>query len=161
MVIGNVKLCEICGANPAVGKFAVEGVFLSVCAKCGRFGSQVRDVYIRRPSSAPRLMGAEEGGREIVPDFGRIVRTAREKAGLTQKELAAKATERESVITKIEQGVLIPSASAATKLEKVLGVRLFSSVGPDDPKGKKSSARRPGPSSGDMGMTLGDVIKIR
>jgi putative transcription factor len=151
---GRGKFCEICGTRPAIGRHAVEGALLSVCEKCGKFGAPIREVFLKgvRPKRAD-----ESDLPEVVPDFGRVIRVAREKAHFTQKELAAKVTERESVLVKIEQGVLIPSGAAAVKLERVLGIRLFSASGETTPAktvGKK-------PVQKEEGMTLGDVIKLK
>jgi putative transcription factor len=146
-------LCEICGARPARGRHNVEGAILSVCENCGRFGNPVREIILRKKIVGRRV---EDEGPEVLPNYGEIIRKGREKLGLTQKELAARATERESVMVKIEQGEFIPSIPTAHKLEKVLGVRLIGSA--EGPAEKKKTAQERPVSSGE-GFTLGDLIK--
>lgn len=152
-------LCEICGARPARGRHSVEGAIMNVCETCGRFGSPVKDVFLKRPGKT-RPASVDSGEPEIVPDYADKIRKGREKAGITQKELAARALERESVVAKIEQGEFIPSMPAAKKIEKVLGISLIS--GPSEP-GKHSSGEsgRKERFSGPSGMTFGDFIKIK
>jgi putative transcription factor len=148
-------LCEICGERPAVGRHAVEGTLLNVCAKCGRFGPQIREVFIPQKRPAP-LAGPDEGENDFVPDFGRVVRSGRQRSGMTQKELAAKVNEKESSLANIERGDLLPSKQTADRLEKALGIRLFRAA--DAGKEKKELAK-PKPSG--AGLTLGDVVKLK
>lgn len=130
--------CEICGKHAGKGKqVLLDGSKLLVCDECASFGKEIAE---ERPAAAParQLQGAVfakippsfgkekelDLGLEIAPDFGKIVRKAREAKGLTVKELAVKIFERESLLHRIENQGIKPSDAIISKLEKQLGVQL-------------------------------------
>lgn len=55
---------------------------------------------------------------------GTLLQTARERAGLTQRELAKKARTAQSVVARIELGETSPSWSTLVRLLKAAGFRL-------------------------------------
>ncbi|MEM1583228.1 MAG: helix-turn-helix domain-containing protein [Nitrososphaerota archaeon] len=59
---------------------------------------------------------------EYIEDFGKIIREAREKIGLTQEDLARQLNERITVIKKIESGEFKPPVDLARKIEKLLKI---------------------------------------
>lgn len=150
-----VLLCEICGSRPARGKHAVEGAILSVCEKCGKFGNEVRDVFVKKG-------GFRGGGRaspedtepQVALDYAKKIRAGREKQKLTHKELADKSNERESVIAKIEQGDFVPTIPTAKKLEKILGISLIET-------GEREAGKQVQGPKASAGMTFGDMIKMK
>ena len=109
---------------------------LRVCKACAKYGVAVAE---RRPaaggSKTPaarkrkiyRLMD-EELSVEIVPDFGKRVRDAREKLGLKQEELAKRINEKVSLLRRIERGELVPEDRVRQKLERVLNISLVERV---------------------------------
>jgi transcriptional regulator with XRE-family HTH domain len=62
-------------------------------------------------------------GREI-PEVSTLLQTARERAGLTQRELATKARTAQSVVARIELGETSPSWSTLARLLNAAGFRL-------------------------------------
>jgi putative transcription factor len=89
----------------------------------------------------------------IVANYSKIIKSAREKTGLKQEELAKKIAEKESVIHKLESGIMKPDIPLARKLEKFLRITLVESVEvSDDVEEKRSSSE---------GLTLGDLIRIK
>lgn len=62
---------------------------------------------------------------EYIEEFGRIIREAREKIGLTQEDLAKQLNERITVIKKIESGEFKPPIDLARKIEKLLRIRII------------------------------------
>ncbi|MCF8884168.1 MAG: helix-turn-helix domain-containing protein [Nitrososphaerota archaeon] len=62
---------------------------------------------------------------EYVEDFGRLIRDAREKMGLTQEELANQLNERVTIIKKIEAGEFKPSIELARRIEKLLKIKII------------------------------------
>ncbi len=62
---------------------------------------------------------------EYVEDFGRIIREAREKMGLTQEDLAQQLNEKSTIIRKIEAGEFNPPIELMRKIEKLLKVKLI------------------------------------
>lgn len=137
--------CEICGKE--IGKLrqsVVDGNTLFVCEDCASFGKEkaVEKTEETLQRQAPRnttpqstmpqktIMPPEfrrkefDLGLEIVDDFGKQVRKAREVKGLTTKELAMKIFEKESLLHRIENQAIKPSDEMIKKLEKQLGIQL-------------------------------------
>jgi putative transcription factor len=157
--------CEICGAeiSGASQKIVIDGSTLEVCKSCARFGKP-EDKW----SPVPRkLVPAERAFRapkppkprdhfkdlvEIVPDYGRIVREAREDLGLTPEKLGAQIAEKASLIRKIERHEIVPEDSIRKKLEKELKIKLTD---------ESDREERWKPGSGSKGLTLGDIANIK
>lgn len=162
-------ICELCGSDfPRLRTIEVEGTRLEVCPKCQQYG-----VVKVEPRSMPieakpdrdlvkeRLERREKRkkGRdiyssistELVEDYPRRIRKARQKRGLDQKALAAKINEKKSIIAKIETGAMHPDDRLLGKLEKALGIKLTEEVS-SAPTG---GIRRSGP------MTIGEMIMIK
>jgi|TARA_Y100000031_G_C7971218_1_gene270468 putative transcription factor len=72
--------------------------------------------------------------------------------GITQKELAERLNEKESVITRIEVGRMVPPISLAHRLERKLEITLVAVLEEEDVGPLKSH---------DAPLTLGDVVKVR
>jgi putative transcription factor len=110
-----------------------------------------------RPAPRRRRSGSGLGGvekYEVVEDYAQRVRRARERLGLTQKELALKVRVSEKVIKRIEAGTLVPPIDLARRLERVLGVKLLEPVAEEyeEPTGGKGE---------DFYLTLGDIAELR
>ena len=87
-----------------------------------------------------------------VPDYDQIIRKAREKRGLSQKDFANKLNEKESIVQKMETKTFKPSIKMAEKLQRILGIKLIETVEMEKVKqGKTESGVR----------TIGDMIKIK
>lgn len=93
---------------------------------------------------------------EVVEDYAERVRRAREKLGLTQRELAVKVRVGENVIKRIEAGTLVPPIDLARRLERVLGVKLLEPVA-EEPLEELEEGR----GRGGFHLTLGDVAELR
>jgi len=142
--------CEMCGKETSLFSAIIEGSQMRVCENCAKFGK-----VLRKPVSDLRVnvsVKKAEPVEALVENFGQIVRSAREKLGLTQKDFALKLTEKESVINKIESGSFSPPISLARKLEKILKIKL---VEVEKEEEVSSESKRSGP------MTIGDLIKIK
>ena len=136
--------CEMCGSSKGLVKASVEGVMLTVCSKCSSFGKVVEERKV------PEVVASRTSVEEVVIDeVGTILRTWREGCGLTQKEVAVKVSEKESLIGKIEGG-FVPSIKLACKLEKLVGRKLVDSIAVGGSVKKVSSSG---------GMTIGDMLK--
>jgi putative transcription factor len=139
--------CEICGRETSKAKMIiVDGSSLIACKACASFGKEkpmpagmdgslpggaeskfegerARRVPVKRVFFEP-MKQEFDLGLEIVPDFGKRVMQARQKKGLTAKELALKVFEKESLLHRIENQAIKPSDSLIKKLEKELGIEL-------------------------------------
>ena len=95
---------------------------------------------------------------EVVEDYPRRIREARERLGFTRELLARLVGEKESVIRRIEEGTLEPTVELARKLEKVLKIKLLvpASEVVEDLELEYESER---PELEEL--TLGDIVEIR
>ncbi len=145
-------MCEICG-RPIKGKgreIFVERAKLTVCKNCVRYGTPVREK--RKKSSRKPVFTSAEADFDIREDYPARVRSAREKIGLTQKDLAKKINEKESVIHRIETGHMRPSRKLTRKLEGALDIKLLEKVEEPDVVRRRSRSDE---------LTIGDIIKIK
>lgn len=152
--------CELCGKECNCRPAIVDGVKMMLCSDCMRYGKVVDVVAkpitstrpilqrIKRPKEKDVYKGMN---KELVPNWNKLIKSAREKRGLSREELGFKIGERTVTISKIENGDLRPSDKVAEKLEKELDINLFEEVG-SAPSGFGVSQNR-------GGLTLGDFIK--
>jgi len=68
---------------------------------------------------------------EYIEEFGRIIREAREKMGLTQEEFSKQLNEKVTIVRKIEAGEFNPPIELARKIEKILKIKLIVPVEED------------------------------
>ncbi len=61
---------------------------------------------------------------ELVDDYGKVIRRAREASGMSHEELALKIREKASLLKKIEREAIIPEDKVRRKLERTLGITL-------------------------------------
>lgn len=116
--------CEVCGSGRA-GKVAIiEGVRLIVCAECAKFGKEIE----MEKREAGKGINEEELIDKLSEDYGKKIRTAREKLGLSPKEIGALLNEKESYIRRLEEEKTTPDEKILKKLEKVLKISLTEEV---------------------------------
>jgi putative transcription factor len=153
--------CEMCGKKTETSNLvSVEGVELNVCNECSRFGKK-----INKRKEKPKL--TKDTKRQIfekivnktellllvTPDYSEKIKSAREKLGYRQIELAKKMGIRESMIQNVENGKQKPSIEFARKLEKALDISLVDEHKEEHKKQYKASSSQK--------FTLGDFIKVR
>lgn len=147
----------------APSRVVIEGANLLVCGECSRLSSvkaaakliKSQATQIGKPSAPARKEAFHELGveSELVNDFPKRIKRAREKLQLTHEDLGRKIGEKVSVLQKIEIGKMVPNQVLAKKLEHVLRIKLLSppSERPTFPP------LQPSPSK----PTLGDLVKIK
>ncbi len=140
--------CELCGRH-ATGKAKIEGTVVSVCDSCSKFGQAVHEAKPVKMPDRPKMRAPEEV--YFVDNFPAVIRRGREELSLTRQELAGKIKEKVSVIERIEGGSR-PEKAVAEKLERVLGIRLMSSVDAEKIVIQKKTLEP---------LTLGDVVTVR
>jgi len=149
-----VMRCEICGKEAKLKRALVEGVEMLVCQDCSKYGmvlpeKRASPVLKPKKKTLPYSRDVfEEMKQELVPGWGKKIREAREKAGMTREEMGAKVGEKTNTIAKIENEELRPPDATVKKIEKLLGISLFQEV--EGGVIKKKEARP---------LTLGDLIK--
>lgn len=97
----------------------------------------------------PKMENAE---LEIVTDYYKIIKTAREQLGISQQQLAQKLKVSENIVKRFESGKLKPTISQARQLEKILGIKLVTPLENNEESEKEFD---------DTGLTLGDVVNIK
>ena len=159
----NEKQCEICGAQiqGSPNRIVIDGSALEVCKGCARFGKPEdkwspvprrmvpaeRAFTVRRPKPRDHFKDLVE----IIPEYGRKIRDARESHGLTPEELGARIKEKAALIKKIEREEIAPEDEIRKKLEKELKIKLTD----------EASEARVKSMSGAKGLTLGDIANIK
>jgi len=148
--------CDMCGKQGQLYDVLMDGVSLSVCEKCSRFGKVMKKVEaeISRKKIMKKTFATIEIPEEIekiVDNYAKLIRNARDKLGLTQKELSQKMAEKESIISKVESGAMTPNVSLAKKFERALNLKL---VYVEEVKEIKLDKPIDG-----RGLTIGDLLK--
>lgn len=133
--------CEVCGRK-IIGKqykAIIEGAIMLVCGECAHYGSRSWEADTTpkpkpMPALKPKLVSppvpsvqktVQEAALELVEDYPKRIRQAREKLGLTHEDLGRKINERVSLLKKIETGKMTPTQSLAEKLQHVLRIKLL------------------------------------
>lgn len=165
--------CELCGREVndvrMIKTIVIEGAVLRVCPQCynrlikqGKVREHRQSITTspqiprertrRKVRRIPKRLLMEE--YEVVSDYAKRIRQARERMGWSTRVLAERVREKENVIKRIEAGRLIPSIELARKLERVLHIKLLEPV-VDEYTGYTSSR------SDEDYFTIGDLIKIK
>jgi len=140
--------CDVCGKDEPLSEALVEGSRLRVCKNCGRFGKVLSTPQPLKKQQS--FQKKEEVLIDVVVDYAKKIRDTREKLGLTQKEFAKKINEKETIVSKIENGTLKPSLDLAKKLEHELKIKLLEEVKEEAyTKEKNKSAT----------LTIGDILE--
>lgn len=167
-----ILICEVCGATVDIAfEVIYKGSRGYACEKCISKYGLVRVRKSQSPpkkTSSPILYGQKPVGRvvkkrrvfnvglndvELVEDYGRVIREARERLGLTQEQLAKKLGIKLSYLKKIEGGVIPPPNDLARKIERILNIRILYRIEEvDEPELSNDKY------SGEEGFTLGDLI---
>jgi len=148
--------CEICGREAKLKRAMVEGVEMLVCQECSRYGvilPEKKTAAIATTKKVKKIVPYskdvfEEMKQELVLDWGKKIKEARERKGMSRQELGAKVGEKTTTIAKIENEELRPPDETVKKLEKVLEIKLFQEI--EDAVVKRKE-KRP--------LTLGDLLK--
>ncbi|MEM3341667.1 MAG: multiprotein bridging factor aMBF1 [Thermoplasmata archaeon] len=156
--------CEMCGSPGHLTPVSIEGTLLNVCSKCAKYGTPVsknevakyappservqKALESRAKKSQSKDVFSNAGEEELVSDFAERILRARQLKGWSQEEFAKKLNEKQSVISKIEGGDMVPPDELVKKIEKLLGIKLM----------EKPSYARVQTASTARGMTLGDFL---
>lgn len=161
-----MALCEMCGKTGDLVSVAIEGVPLTVCSACAKYGAvnchysgtvsatfaNGKKVLSGSPKYHPQPSTKPE--YRVVDAYASLVRTAREKRGMTQKDFALLLQEKESFISKWESASVKPDLETARKLQKMLGITLVT-LDEDVVQAEKLEKNK------STEFTLGDFIKVK
>lgn len=146
-------ICEICGKEAKLFRILIEGTEMMVCKECSQHGKilphkkKVEKLKIKKVIPYSRDI-FKEMNKDLIPNWGKEIKRARERKRMTREELGAKVGEKTTTIAKIENEELRPRDETVKKLEKVLEIKLFQEIGNAIIKPKKTKP-----------LTLGDLIK--
>ena len=157
------KQCEICGAEIAglPQRIVIDRSTLDVCKSCAHFGKPEdkwtpvprkmvpveRAFIVKRPPLRDQFKDLVE----LVPEFGRKIRNAREALGMSPEQLGLRIKEKATLLKKIEREDISPEDEVRKKLEKELKIKLTDQA--SESRVKAGSAGR--------GLTLGDIASIK
>lgn len=143
-------MCEICGDETSLSKTIIEEAEMNACEKCSSLGKKLLP---KRPLVKIKAVKKEESLEVVIEDYAGLIRKAREQSKFTQRELALRLKEKESIIHKLETGQFMPSLELARKLENFLNIRLIERIELEKEfTSKKESA---GP------ITIGDLFRLK
>jgi len=152
-------MCEICGKEFR-GRgidIIIDGAQLTVCPNCAKFGTRVEIRKEERKPYPKKKKGkmpvkSEKETFTIIPAYSEIIKNARENRKISQKDLASKINEKESVIHRLETGGMSPSYTLAKKLEKALEIKIIDKI---------SEIEIPKLDTDSKNLTIGYIIKIK
>ncbi|MGQ9565217.1 MAG: multiprotein bridging factor aMBF1 [Candidatus Bathyarchaeales archaeon] len=163
--------CEVCGRK-IIGKqytAIIEGAKMLVCSECAHYGTRFWETEKSKPENLPtssprpktmlKIASSQkltEETLELIGDYPKRVRQAREKLGLSHEDLGKKINEKVSLLKKIETGKMKPTQRLAEKLERTLKIKLFAPL--TEPKLSQkalATARQK------QEITLGDLMKAK
>lgn len=174
--------CELCGRKmKGRGRnVTIEGASMLVCPQCAtKFGGQTTPSESRLssiPRTRPSWVGRPEvptqprsrrtpkpktktrtgvliDDMELIEDYAKAIRAARQKKNLSQEDLAQKIGERISTLQSIEAGRLKPTGKTIRGLERELEISLLEAVGTVPIKVSKDRSG--------AGPTLGDRVVVK
>ncbi|GEM_PF-6750648 len=152
-----MSICEICGKEAEnTWKIELGNSKLTACKNCKEHGRTIKKEIKKRKKTGKKeeKKTKRKKRKELVDNYGKIIKKKREKEKLTQKQLSNKIKEKESRIRKIENEKIMPSEKTVRKLEKTLNIELYQE--PAKFKGykrKKDKKKRK--------TTIGDIIKLK
>lgn len=141
-----VSFCELCGNSIQSPKnVIIDGSIFNVCLSCSKRGkpyepnqpskktfppknvsipmSQKKPIKVYHPKAIPIT-----DEKILRPDFGKIIREARMKKGITQENVANQLSEKITLYKKIETGGIKPNEILSKKLERCLGIQLYENL---------------------------------
>ncbi|MDD5502048.1 MAG: multiprotein bridging factor aMBF1 [Candidatus Thermoplasmatota archaeon] len=155
--------CEVCGKNTSTRRVVIDGVEMSVCVSCAKFGKESAPGQVAGASARAmiqQIMAKPTRSQdiyskitdELVSDYGQRVREARIAKHLEIKDVGKAINEKHTVLLKIEEGSMRPNDELVKKLERLLEIKLKTTETPIAPQRTFGAA---------SGMTLGDFIKVK
>lgn len=173
---GEVYVCELCGGTfhgrPVI--VDLDGYKASLCGKCAKKikkgkkadervpETQIKEVpqakqkkRLPKEVSIPRRE-RKEAEVELVEDYGRKVREARESLGLSIEQVAASLNIKASLLRNIESERVVPSYELARNIEKLLEVSIIQR-NPERMQVVSSASQQVTYRS----ITLGEIVEVK
>ena len=132
-------------------KYSTSSSSSSSSSNSGRSRSTASTTSSGTSSGGSRSDDIYEDIDELAQDFDQQIRSARERADLSQAELARELNEKASLIRKLEHGETLPTDELQRKLEGYLDIDLSAGGSVDETEWESDS------STGEY--TLGDMVE--
>lgn len=151
--------CELCGSVIHGKGITVnyEGSTITVCPTCySKIKSHAKIVENKKQNNIQLRQTKKTQAEtiwEIVDDYPKIIREARESHGMSTKELAQKLKVQENIVKRIETGKLKPTIQLAKDLERILSIKILVKSEENEDSNSKNV--------NNYELTLGDIINIR
>ena len=155
----NMTKCELCGMKDARYKSEIEGTIMFVCEDCARFGQTKSMANVKMVVEDRKKPEFKDPDYLFLPNYGQTVKSARERMGLKQEELAKKLNERESLLHQIESEHFKPGVELARKLEKNLHIKIIEEITETEETENARKDIRPTKPTGPL--TLGDMMDMK
>ena len=164
------KECPICGGI-IWGKgqrVLLEGAKITVCHNCAQHGTkihktptpiQMKSSYRHRPSQTPKRQMYKNDlveNLEIVQDYAKKIREARNDLRLNQDQFAQKLNEKPSLLRRIESGKVEPTIKLAKKIENIYQIKLLKKIDEIESNTHENKFIKKSP-----GASLGDIAFIK
>lgn len=164
------KECPICGGIiwGQGEKVLIEGAKITVCQSCAQFGVKIKPkpkiadntqkIYPKPKPSSKQIVHSRDLDEsvEIVSDYVRRIKKARNARGLNQDQFAQKLNEKPSLLRRIEAGKVEPTIQLAKKIEQVYSIVLLKQVDEIEPSNKQSQYMKKS-----SGSSLGDIAYVK
>jgi len=139
------SFCELCGNSIQSPKnVIIDGSIFNVCLSCSKRGKPYEPnqsskkilpqknvsmpVSQKKPNKVYSKAIPITDEKILRPDFGKIIREARMKKGITQENIANQLSEKITLYKKIETGGIKPNDILSKKLERYLGIQLYENL---------------------------------
>ncbi len=146
--------CELCGRKTdSLVKIEIEQTTLEVCRSCAKHGKGYQEPTYRNRRELTKNIKHESKfnvEKQLVENYGSLIRNARQRKNLTLSELARQINETESYLDRVEKERTIPEEKVIKKLEKFLGIALY-----EEPKEEQKIE----PKKASLDKTLGDFLE--
>ena len=133
------KECPICGGIiwGRGQKVLLEGAKITVCDNCAQHGKKIykpspnvqfKKTSQKKPQTTPnkqRIKPRDVEEVEIVLDYAKRIRNARNNLKLNQDQFAQKLNEKPSLLRRIEAGKVEPTVKLAKKIQKIYNIQLM------------------------------------
>ena len=132
--------CPVCGGLiwGRGQKVIIEGAKMTVCDSCAQYGKKIpcktKTSFSGKTSYSKGKTQSRKPTRkydrfkielELVPDYAKRIRKARNRLNLNQEKFAQKLHEKASLIRRIESGKAKPTIELAKKMEKTYNITLL------------------------------------
>ena len=148
----DMEECEVCGKKfNDLYLVEIEGAQMMACRNCSQ-GKEILRSFSDAKAEPVVVRTQKRDAVEVVENYGKIIKHARESLGLPTKVVAERINEKESAIIRVEEEKGLPDDRLAKKLEHFLGIRLL--VSQEAEKKSYSNAKQ-------SEVTIGDSIIIK